>query len=716
MNDMNSYSKSGILLSMLLISSFFTFFLISEVNAEEEIFASAINFENTIIIEFENGEGNTSEIKTIKIWLEKENSFKSFKTEPGWAGTKFSEGQLLVFTALNTLSPNESVKFGVVTEKKTTAINWKVLDENENAVDAKKIQIQEVTSNPIIVEENIDDTTQSGEELYGIKKFIPEKLRIDANVRLVGNGFSSEQNMKIYLNDDLLKSIKTNENGNFITTIHIPTTVKTGTNDFVIVDESGNAQSTNINISESKNRFLKTGKSFKINDITNEVKFDEMLTISGEAQPNSAIILVIKDEDGITQKIRVVEVDVNGDWNFNEIISRDESLGTKSILLKNDKNFISRDVLIKSDKTLNVSSSATRYSQGDTIQFSGEGFPNQDITAIIKNPENNIVYFKTLDGTSSGKIDFEFVTNEVTSKGTYSLIVSQENESDVYLFGIGKYPTSRIVVLMDQTSYVSSNTAFLNIVGPGSTTLLLVVVDPSDNTKFSENIKTNSNGKLKHVLDISDYSSGVYQVIVTSGNVQDSTKFSIGLPTASGPITINTSKSIFIPGDRIIIIGQTGKEALLTITLFDPTGNIVGKSEVFSTSDGNFSTEELGIPSNGEYGTWKLTANSRLDSANLELVVSESGEQVLQLLIDKTDFYPGESMIIQGVGSSASGHVSVDITDSQGENVAELGTPMAGSGEFSLPWIIPHSLNFGSYTITAYDGVNTVTFQFFITD
>ena len=179
---------------------------------------------------------------------------------------------------------------------------------------------------------------------------------------------------------------------------------------------------------------------------------------------------------------------------------------------------------------------------------------------------------------------------------------------------------------------------------------------------------------------------------------------------------INTSKSIFIPGDRIIIIGQTGKEALLTITLFDPTGNIVGKSEVFSTSDGNFSTEELGIPSNGEYGTWKLTANSRLDSANLELVVSESGEQTLQLLIDKTDFYPGESMTIQGVGSSASGHISIDIADSQGENVAELGTPMTGSGEFSLPWIIPHSLNFGSYTITAYDGVNTVTFQFFITD
>ena len=39
-----------------------------------------------------------------------------------------------------------------------------------------------------------------------------------------------------------------------------------GTSEFIIKDESGNFQSTNINIGEQKNRFLKTTE-FKVNNI-----------------------------------------------------------------------------------------------------------------------------------------------------------------------------------------------------------------------------------------------------------------------------------------------------------------------------------------------------------------------------------------------------------------------------------------------------------------
>ena len=714
MNHMIGYIKNSVLMLTLVVLSVLVVFSISEVSAEEKISVSAKSFDNTIIIEFENEEKNTSNIKTVKIWLSADNSFKSFKSDLGWGGGEYSDGQLLVFTASNPLKPGESVKFGVITDKKASGINWKVLDENDISLGSNTVSSQEISESSAVVEERIDDgTVPSGEKLYGTKIFVPEKLRIDSNTRLIGNGFGPEQTLKLYLNDDLLKSVKTDLNGNFITTIAIDATVMAGTNEFIIMDESGNTQITNINIDAAKNRFKKTVSDFEITNITTEVKLDETLTISGNAEPKSSIIVTLSNADGDKEKIRVVNVDVNGEWVFEEIVSRDSSLGTKSLLMKNQQNYVQRDILVKSDKSIIISLPATRYNPGDVITLSGTGLPNKDVTIIIKDTEDKIIHYEILNGKTSGSISFEYATDKLAPSGTYTLIASQEGETDVNLFGIGQYPTSQIVVLMDKKSYISSSTVQMNIIGPPSTGLMLVVIDPSDNNKFSDTIITNSQGKIKYLLDVSNYASGVYQIVVTKGNVQDSTQFSIGLQTASGPITLNTSKQVYVPGDRIILLGQTGNENLITITLFDPSGNIFGKSEVFSSFDGNFSSEELGLPTNAELGTWKINANSRLNSATHEITVSETTQQILSLLIEKTEFNVGETMMIKGVGPTTSSHIDIEIIGG-GETIVTLGTPITGTGEFSVPWIIPGNLTVGAYIINIDNGQVTANFEFYI--
>ena len=714
MNHMIGYIKNSVLMLMLVVLSVLVVFSISEVSAEEKISVSAKSFDNTIIIEFESEEKNTSNIKTVKIWLSADNSFKSFKSDLGWGGGEYSDGQLLMFTASDPLKPGESVKFGVITDKKASGINWKVLDENDISLGSNTVSSQEISESSTVVEERIDDgTVPSGEKLYGTKMFVPEKLRIDSNTRLIGNGFGPEQTLKLYLNDDLLKSVKTDLNGNFITTITIDATVMAGTNEFIIMDESGNTQITNINIDAAKNRFKKTVSDFSITNITTEVKLDGTLTVSGNAEPKSSIIMTLSNADGDKEKIRVVSVDVNGEWVFEEIVSRDSSLGTKSLLMKNQQNYVQRDILVKSDKSIIISLPATRYNPGDVITFSGTGLPNKDVTIIIKDAEDKIIHYEILNGKNSGNISFEYTTEELAPTGTYTLIANQEGETDVNLFGIGQYPTSQIVVLMDKKSYISSSTVQMNIIGPPSTGLMLVVIDPSDNNKFSDTIITNSQGKIKYLLDVSNYASGVYQVVVTKGNVQDSTQFSIGLQTASGPITLNTSKQVYVPGDRIILLGQTGNESLITITLFDPSGNIFGKTEVFSSFDGNFSSEELGLPTNAELGTWKITAHSKLNSATHEITVSETSQLILSLLIEKTEFNVGETMMIKGVGPTTSSHIDIEIIGG-GETIVTLGTPITGTGEFSVPWIIPGNLTVGAYIINIDNGQVTANFQFYI--
>ena len=718
MNNMQVYSKYVISGSLILILSIFTIFSISEVQAAENIFVNAKSFENTIIIEFENGlVGVDDTIKTIKIWLSPDNSFKSFKSEPDWGGGKYSDGQLLVFTATNPLKPGESIKFGVITDKKASGINWKVLDKNENQLSAGNVLPQEISQASPIIEGDakmIEEIKETAESLYGVKKFIPEKLRVDSNVRLTGNGFNSEQILQFYLDNVSLKSIKTNKEGNFVTTLHIPDTINPGTSEFIIKNEFGDLQSTNVNISESKNRFLPETTGFEITNIPREIRLEDTLSISGNGPPLTTIILSINNEQNILETVRVIDINANGKWSFEEIITTDEILGAKTYFLKNGVNHILREIEFKSDKLLSFSTAATRYNAGDTVIFTGSGIPNKDLTLFVKDPNGKIIHFDIIKIGSTGEAQFEFTTNNAFKTGTYVLVTKHENESDAHLFGIGQYPTTQIVVLTDKTNYIGtgSSAAFVNIVGPPSTSLLLTIIDPSDNSKLSDTITTNSAGEYRYELDLTGYATGVYKAVVSKANIQDSVKFAVGVQTGSGDISITPPKQYHLPGEQLVISGQTEQNnSILTVSLIDPSGKTVSQIEIFSDSSGSFSTNLLGIPSNAEIGDWKITITSRLDTAENNITVSLTTEASLSLNIEKSVYQNGEVVSINGTSPTTVSYVIITIKNSSQDTIEELETPITGNGNFALPWIVPTDLPFGMYTILVSDGTNTDSTQ-----
>ena len=138
---MKKYSKANFIVVLLAVVSLLVILPTPEA-AAETISVNAKNLDNTILVEFSNSPNNTSEIKTIKVWLGGDKTLKSFKTESGWGGGTYSDGKLLVFTAVDSLKSGESVKFGLITNQKVTGINWKALDKNDNAIDTNKTPIQ----------------------------------------------------------------------------------------------------------------------------------------------------------------------------------------------------------------------------------------------------------------------------------------------------------------------------------------------------------------------------------------------------------------------------------------------------------------------------------------------------------------------------------------------------------------------------------------------
>ena len=626
MNYMKIQRKSSFFIIMLLILPIFASFMILEINAMEDISVTTKGFENTVIIEFENGKVDALNIKTIRIWISADNSFKSFKSEPGWSGAKYSDGQLLQFTASDVLKPGELVKFGVITDKKVSGINWKAIADNGNEIGPEKVKIMEISQTPIIVEsvntekENIQ---QTGEMLYGTKTFIPDNLRTGSNIRLVGDGFSPEQTHQFYLNDEFLKSAESDSQGNFITTINIPSTVNVGLNEFKIINDLGDSQISNVKINEQKNRLIKAGQivhEFQINSVPESINLDEMLSISGLGQPSSPVLITIKNED-VLETIQVVNIGVDGEWFFEKSINTDDDLGERTVIIRNDFQSTIKNVNFVTNQLFNISVFTTTTDSEDVFVLTGMAQPNKDLTLSIKNPDDDIIRFDILKIDESGEIKYEFPRDESFMEGTYVLRATQNEITQVSLFTLGTSSYDRVVVYLDKMNFKASDQSSLTILGPPSTELTLNIFDPSDERKFTESIKTNSIGTKTFQLDLTGYSSGVYKAVVSNPTYQDTAKFSVGLSSGSGTINFSSTKPNYSPGESMLIIGNTGTNSLLNISLIDPDGKTVNKIEIFTDKEGGFATELLGIPSNAISGIWQIQAQSGLDHKEQEITV-----------------------------------------------------------------------------------------------
>ena len=613
-------SKFGMLASVLLVLTLFTIFSLPEAAAADTISASTKGLSNTIILEIINNENNTSNIKTINVWVSTDNSFKSFKVEPGWTGNEKANGQMIVFSASKALNPGESVKFGLITDKKTSGINWKAIDENGNTIDKKKVTVQDITGSPIIFEKETDQTQEFKKSAETTLKIFPEKIRIDSHVRLVGTGFDSNQLLQLYINDVLFETILADNQGNFKTTITIPSSLGIGVSNFVIIDEFNNTTTTEVKIEEQLNRFLDTELNFGVTSFNQKIKADDTFSVSGSAPPNTGVILTFKNESGVIEKYRVVNVDSKGVWNFGEVIGADVALGKKTILFQNLTMKLEHSLTIKSTSLINITPQKTQYDPGNTITFIGEAEPNSNLEIIIKNQDRIIIHTDDIMVDATGNVNYKFPTDTGFEHGTYIIIINQGDSSYASLFGVGTPSSQQLIITMNKLNFKTTTNAIINIVGPPLTKISILVTDQSGNEELTSSVTTDLTGHGHGVLNLNSFSAGIYTAIALKGNLQDTTKFSVGLTTGSGQITFSSTKDVYAPGDRVLILGKTGGNAILAISLIDPQNNTIRTQEIFSDSNGQFSNT-FRIPIDAETGIWKIEITSRLDHADTEFNV-----------------------------------------------------------------------------------------------
>ena len=709
---MNKSSMRGIFLSIVLL---FSITLVSIPNAfAEDITANSIGLDETVIVEFTND--SNEEINTFRIWLGSDFNFKSFKTEKGWVGEKTPQG-VIIFTTPEPIKKGESVKFGIKADNKNPGINWKALDTKSVQQGMGKVLPKDL---PKVVENTqikpVQIPTGAGILSDSVFRIVPEKPNVGSSIRVTGDNFGASHEFDFYIDNSKIGSFITDENGHFMTTMKIPENQDADRVDFKVKDSDGEEKKISLRIGQVENRIPEDDNiKLTIKGIPSVIHRGDFLEISGTGDPNGAITAEITNPDGDIINSRTAEIDSKGNWKLAEpiIIPLDTPFGRYSATITDGRDNILKSWEVESDKKIIIAPYNLKFEPGEVMKFNGTALPNKPIEIILEDPLGKELFSDIIQLDESGFVEFEYTTEQSSSKGTYTLIATQEKDTEFIFAGLGQLPTIPVNLEFDELNYSASDTAIISITGKASEIVSLLIIDPSDKPKGdSISITLGGDGTAEYQLDLSGYASGVYSAVISKGSAQSTEIFTVGLQTGSGDIKINTTKLGYAPGDSILILGDTAANVLLTISLADPDGNVVKEKDTFSNKNGKISESTFRIPSDGEGGMWTINAKSGANFDTIEVEVIATVTEGVQITVKEGINIPGvgDSMQIKIVGVSQT--TQIEIISEDGEIIDTLEFIASSGGEINQPWIIPKDTEPGTYTIKVSDAFSSTESTF----
>jgi len=710
---MDKSSTRWILLSIALLFSISL--IIIQPNAYAEgIDVKSFSLEETTIISVENN--SNEEINTIRIWLGSDFNFKSFKTEKSWVGEKTPQG-VVIFTSSESIKPGELVKFGVKTDKVSTGINWKALDNKDTQIDLGKVLSKElsgiitVPDDTTVPKDTVEQNSEPSISSDSVFRIVPEKPNVGASIRVTGDKFGGSQELDFYIDTKKIGSFVTDENGHFMTTMKIPETQNDGRVDFKIKDKEGEEKKVSLRIEKIENRIPDSEiVKLTIQGIPNMVHRGDFLEIFGTGDPSSAITSTVANNEGEIYVTRTAEVDSKGNWELEEpiIIPLDMPFGKYSATITDGRQNILKQWTVESDKIIIIAPSNLKFELGELMKFNGTAVPNKSIEVIMEDPFGKEIFSDIIQVDESGFVNFAYQTTQNSIKGTYTIIATQEKDKEFIFTGLGQLPTIPVNLEFDSLHYKAGDIANISLSGKASEVISLLIIDPSDKPKGdSVSITLQPDGRGTHQLDLEGYASGAYTAVISKGSSQSTEIFTVGLQTGSGEIKINTTKLSYLPGDAILLLGDTAENVLLTVSLMDPDENIIKEKESFSDKNGKITESSLRIPTDAKHGIWKINVKSGANFDTIEIDVLSTLQDGMIVTVEEGIEVGGVGKTISIKVNGAQQTVEIEIVAEDGEIIETLSFPASDQGAIDLPWLIPKDTEPGLYTISVTDAFNS---------
>ena len=703
-------------LSILCISLFtISILVISSQPAygQQLITATSTGLDYSSILELENKRGNDFNIDSVRIWLGEDNSFKSFKTEKGWIGKFKVEGQVIVFSSQENVKPGQSVKFGIKTSSENPIINWKALDSNDQVIQsAATITGQSDPGKTPAEQPKINQPTIVAIDDDSSFRFIPDKPSVGSDFRIIGQNFVPNQSVTLYIANQMIKSIEIDNDGRFISTATVPNDLSADRTEFTLTDTGGNEKIVSIRIQETANREISEDVKISIGLTPKIIKRGDAITLEGQSTPDTTLTLTTTQNGNIIN-IETFMSGFDGKWSYDHLFPIDLKLGKISVDITDGKTTVIRGFDIISSQLINITSDKMRYDVGDVIEFTGSGIPNENITIILEDPLGVEVFSKTFNVNDSGNFNFGVDVAVNFAEGTYVLSAYQGRETSLSVIGVEENPESILIVKPTQLNYSFGSTVDLKIQGEPHKSVSLVIIDDSFQKKISDSIKLDDNGNYIYEVDSDELGTGAFEVEVRHGNSRGETIFTVGLSTGSGQIEFDTIRQEYNSGEKLLIIGKTGNNALLSVEIFDDSGRLVRVLETFSDKTGMFKVDNFRIPLTSDAGEWTINISSGENSTERKFFVVTEASGIAVFTQEQSKLHKtGQILTIFGKDARVGSVVFLTINDSNNVLVESLELQTTNSGDFYAIWLIPGDLLPGIYTILADDEISTATTSF----
>ena len=712
-NIMNKSSKRGIFLSSIVLFSIFLILIPVEGYANEINVESMGLEETTIITVSNNSEEN---IKMFRIWLGESFDFESFKTEKGWVGEKTPQG-VIIFRTSESIKINESVKFGIKTNEKNPNINWKALDENDKIIDTgviKPTELSNVIKNPDLSFEENKKNNEGQIFSESIFKIIPEKPNAGSTIRVVGESFGQSQLFDFYINSNKIGVFETDEKGHFITTMQIPNMETNERVDFKIKNNEGEEKIVSLRLGDEQNRIPESENiKLSVDRFNQIINRGDILEISGNGIPDSAITATITNPKQIVVNTRTAEVDSTGNWRLSEPINIpfDAPFGKYNIIISDGKNNVLKSWNLETDKLIILTPSKIKFDAGELVKINGTAIPNIPIELILEDNLGDEVVSDILEVDSSGFIEFEYQTIENEDKeGTWTMIATQGDNKEFVYLGYDVIPTIPVNLEFGKSNYQNIETAKITLIGEPSDSLKIIIIGPSGNVIGNDIlIKLREDGRGEHNLKLTGFNSGIYTAVVQKGNTQNTENFSVGLQSGSGQIEAKITQTEYKQGERILLLGSTNSHSLLTAILMDPSGKEIKKIEVPSNGEGIFTEERFRIPSNALTGLWKIQVVSGANMDVIEFNVFSNVKEGIELMIEKDLEIAGFGTNMKlSITASHKTSIIAEILNEQDELIDKLTCNTTSEFKCELIWTVTKDILPGTYTVRAYDAISEV--------
>ena len=706
---MNKSSNRGIFLAIVVLFSI-SLMLIPSNGYAEEINVKSLGIDKTTIITLTNDAAK--DVKTFRIWLSQNANFESFKTEKGWIGEKTPQG-VIIFTSSEPIKENESVKFGIKTNKSNPIVNWKGLDQTNAIIDTGvtiTTGIKTVIENPEInINQNIPN---SGEILSeSTFKIIPNKPNSGSTIRVTGEQFGVQQVFDFYVNEQKIGNFETDQQGFFVTTMQIPDLETSERVDFKIKDKKGEEKIVSLRLGSFENRIPESeNMKLTIDGIENTVFRGEILELYGTAIPGSAVTIKITDPQGIITNTRTAEVDNAGNWKLSNPINVafDAPFGKYSISISDGKNQSLKNWNIKTNKVILINPTKQMFEAGELIKFEGKVLPNIPIELILENHLGDQLSSDIIEIDNTGIVQFEYQTVENEDKeGTWTLIITQGKNKEFTYVGYDEVPIIPTNLTFDKSNYKSAENAKISFIGKPMDKLKMIIITPSGGIEGKEiQIQLKADGRGEYELPLTGFTSGIYTAVIQKGNSQNSETFSVGLVMGSGTIDAKITQTEYEMGERILLLGKTNPNSLLTASLINPSGKEIKKVEIASNNVGMFTEERLRIPSNAQLGVWKINVSSGSNSDLIEFnVFSKITEGMTVVATEKVMI--GDILKIE-IAASHKTSISIQIINPSGTNMDNTLTCNT-TKEFICEtfWTVPQETVPGTYVIRVNDAISS---------